>query len=394
MENLQNRDNSCIIGRLTRKLDGIDVSFQFAIDKEHISHGLFNFKTEDMGKIDDYLHNSTEFAVDVYGLYLLMKKISGEIKWESRATTAVLLNEYNTNITHLGTGWDSLDLMYLEMGPCQYAEMIGGHPYAWNSLSFVGHFNTMQNMLNTCISWGQDEEGAIEVLNQMKEAHIIAEARYSHLPDHPIILDKYDWLLNKVVEFFKPVDLRLSVLEFNRIQRRVMGKPLKKELNLDEFPNCPICMDKIDSKQHCTVLNCNHTMHISCAKNWLIKHCIKPTCPCCRACARPDYDISNDSLGSSFDESMARIAEEFTWESGGESADTVIVPGDDELQDLIDDEMSEMPDLIDDEMPVIDESSVISLVRTAIPLMSERQLHFVGALFTGWDALSDVLDVN
>ena len=376
MENLQNRDKACIIGKLTRKLNGDEVSLQFAIDKKCISYGLFNFKTEDMGKIDDYLHNSTEFAVDVYGLYLLMKKIRAAER-DGDMAIAVLLNEYNSDITPVGNDWESLNLEYIEKGPCQYAALIGGHPYAWNSLSFVGHFNTMENILNTCMSWGQDEPGAIEVLNQMKEAQIIEEARYSHLYDNPIILDKYNWLLNKIVEFFKPVDLRLNIREFNRIQRRVMGKPLKKELNLDEFPNCPICMDKIDSRQHCTVLKCNHTMHISCAKNWLIKHCIKPTCPCCRACTRPEYDISNDHSESSENE-LLDSGEEFMWDSGIESADTIIR-----------EELDRITPISDEMYDLIDESSVIS--PTTDPLFIGYQQ--AQQLLAEWDSISDILDV-
>ena len=58
-----------------------------------------------------------------------------------------------------------------------------------------------------------------------------------------------------LTEFYKPVDMRLNEYEFNQIPRRVMGEPLKKELGLDEFPNCPICMDEIGSRQHWNLEN-------------------------------------------------------------------------------------------------------------------------------------------
>ena len=85
--------------------------------------------------------------------------------------------------------------------------------------------------------------------------------------------------------FLEPVHVRLSNDEFNAMPVSVMSKKLRKQLNDDE-PCCPICMENIKTRCHCTVLPCGHVYHKKCARKWLTEKCERPTCPMCRADVR------------------------------------------------------------------------------------------------------------
>lgn len=107
----------------------------------------------------------------------------------------------------------------------------------------------------------------------------------------PIIQETVEYMgANQFVEpipddFWEPVRLQLSIPEFKKLNNRVMGKKLLKELNIEKG-ECAICQEDITSRQHCTILTCNHIYHKNCAKEWFTKQCEKPTCPCCRADVR------------------------------------------------------------------------------------------------------------
>ena len=95
-------------------------------------------------------------------------------------------------------------------------------------------------------------------------------------------------LQNAPRAFLEPVHVRLSKDEFDAMPVSVMSKKLRKQLKDDE-PCCPICMENIKTRCHCTVLPCGHVYHKNCARKWLTEKCERPTCPMCRADVRTKY---------------------------------------------------------------------------------------------------------
>jgi len=95
-------------------------------------------------------------------------------------------------------------------------------------------------------------------------------------------------LQNAPRAFLEPVHVRLSKDEFDAMPVSVMSKKLRKQLKDDE-PCCPICMENIKTRCHCTVLPCGHVYHKKCAQKWLTEKCERPTCPMCRADVRTKY---------------------------------------------------------------------------------------------------------
>ena len=95
-------------------------------------------------------------------------------------------------------------------------------------------------------------------------------------------------LQNAPRAFLEPVHVRLSKDQFDAMPVSVMSKKLRKQLKDDE-PCCPICMENIKTRCHCTVLPCGHVYHKNCARKWLTEKCERPTCPMCRADVRTKY---------------------------------------------------------------------------------------------------------
>ena len=255
------------------------------------SKGVFAFARSEASDrryqeaIYEYTHNSTNFAIDVYSLYTLLKKWQATVRrrhlWgQSEAATM----NYIRNTYLRGTQWETISLTTEPVSPenhpvCQSEDY---YSHGFDALEFERFFISTNEVMNTCIMWGSSAEGAVEVLNEIYLAGILA-THIARPRDAAIFRDSLE---DNLLGFFKPVDLRLSDSEFRQVPRRVMGKKLLKELELTECPDCPICMDAIKSRQHCVVLGCNHLMHIGCAREWLTKHCTKPTCPLCRCCVR------------------------------------------------------------------------------------------------------------
>ena len=293
---------SCIAGELTRKYRGVEFSFTFIMD-ENIPKGIFAFGPDPPTRHpqNSYAQSSTDFAIDVFSLYQILsiwKVITSSDEKEGRTPSwTVFKNKFL-----LGTRWESLEIMPMNISADEHPYVVSEdyYCYKFNALAFSHYFQTSNAILNTCISWGGDREGALEVLDEIYDSGILGYYSVSEgsnwlqqtLREE---MDSHrDRLRVRIQEFFKPVDLRLTDTEFKAIERRVMGRPLMRELGIDECPDCPICMEKIKSRQHCTVLPCKHLMHVNCAKQWLMEHCTKPTCPLCRCCCRPKEETSNE----------------------------------------------------------------------------------------------------
>ena len=83
-------------------------------------------------------------------------------------------------------------------------------------------------------------------------------------------------------DFWEPVASRLTDEGFDEmVPTHRMSKSIRKKYNMEE-PICSICQEDINSRQHCSILKCEHVYHKNCIKTWLTKTCEKPTCPCCR----------------------------------------------------------------------------------------------------------------
>jgi hypothetical protein len=286
-------NQSSFVGNIRKEFEGILLNFTFIMDKNS-PKGVFAFAklngdgTSERAYQDaiyEYTHNSTNFAIDAYSLYTVLEKWQATIRYRhlSGQSEATALNRIKN--TYLkGTQWETISFTSEPVSPenhpmCQSEDF---YSHRFNALGFHQFFAVPGEVLNTCIMWGSDIEGSVEVLNEIYFAGILA----THMPQSSEVSSFRDSLEDSLRAFFKPVDLRLSDSEFRQVPRRVMGKKLLKELELSECPDCPICMDAIKSRQHCVVLGCNHLMHIGCARDWLTKHCTKPTCPLCRCCVR------------------------------------------------------------------------------------------------------------
>ena len=121
-------------------------------------------------------------------------------------------------------------------------------------------------------NWYYDEGGnMVQVRDNMVVSILFL------MPTVPVVGDIHE------EEFMEPVKIHLTKTEFKQLNTRVMGKKLKKTIGvLDEEVDCVICQDEIRSRQHCTILKCNHTFHKKCISRWLVNDCQLPTCPCCR----------------------------------------------------------------------------------------------------------------
>lgn len=83
-------------------------------------------------------------------------------------------------------------------------------------------------------------------------------------------------------DFWDPVASRLTDERFDEmVPTHPMSKSIRKKYNMED-PICSICQEDINSRQHCSILKCEHVYHKNCIKTWLTKTCEKPTCPCCR----------------------------------------------------------------------------------------------------------------
>ena len=83
-------------------------------------------------------------------------------------------------------------------------------------------------------------------------------------------------------DFWEPVASRLTDEGFDEMApTHRMSKSIRKKYNMED-PICSICQEDINSRQHCSILKCEHVYHKNCIKTWLTKTCEKPTCPCCR----------------------------------------------------------------------------------------------------------------
>ena len=50
--------------------------------------------------------------------------------------------------------------------------------------------------------------------------------------------------------------------------------------NIPEERQCSICLNVIEANTQACILPCNHTFHINCIRNWMLR---SPSCPVCRA---------------------------------------------------------------------------------------------------------------
>lgn len=83
-------------------------------------------------------------------------------------------------------------------------------------------------------------------------------------------------------DFWNPIPCRLTNKLFDEILPTViMSQSIRKKYNIED-PMCSICQESITTRQHSSILKCDHIYHKSCIKTWLTKTCEKPTCPCCR----------------------------------------------------------------------------------------------------------------
>ena len=82
--------------------------------------------------------------------------------------------------------------------------------------------------------------------------------------------------------FWDTVGIRLTEKEFEKVVNTfVMGKTSREKYRIEKSI-CSICQEDINSRQHCSILNCKHIFHKKCIKEWLVNTCEQPTCPCCR----------------------------------------------------------------------------------------------------------------
>ena len=295
--------DSMFKGTLVRSIRGEKVAFDFWLDTNDTGDGAFLLPITNDERIGvgicDYIHSSTTFAADIHGLYLLGKKWS-QYKKEYPLNNFSDFKFSSMFYPSMRDGvWGSLECF--ELVPKINYNLRPDYISKWNALAFRQYFEGDVNITYTCISWGTDQVGALEVLEEISATGIIRnEFEKTQCQYFDSCESYYEHIISKVVDFFKPINLRLTEKEFREIPRRVMGRPLKKELNLEEFPNCPICLDVIGSRQHCKVLKCAHLMHIACARQWLIKHCTKPNCPCCRASTRPIIESETTEMVESW----------------------------------------------------------------------------------------------
>jgi len=83
-------------------------------------------------------------------------------------------------------------------------------------------------------------------------------------------------------DFWDTVASRLTDELFDEIvPTHRMSKSIRKKYNMED-PICSVCQEDINSRQHCSILKCEHVYHKNCIKTWLTETCDKPTCPCCR----------------------------------------------------------------------------------------------------------------
>ena len=83
-------------------------------------------------------------------------------------------------------------------------------------------------------------------------------------------------------DFWEPVASRLTDELFDEmVPTHRMSISIRKKYNMEDAI-CSICQEDINSRQHCSILKCEHIYHKNCIKTWLTKTCEKPTCPCCR----------------------------------------------------------------------------------------------------------------
>ena len=83
-------------------------------------------------------------------------------------------------------------------------------------------------------------------------------------------------------DFWEPIASRLTDELFDEmVPTHRMSKSIRKKYNMED-PICSICQEDINSRQHCSILKCEHVYHKNCIKTWLTETCEKPTCPCCR----------------------------------------------------------------------------------------------------------------
>ena len=305
------QQQSSFIGELTRTYNGARFSFTFIMD-QNSPKGIFAFGPDPPSRhpgIYDYTQNSTNFAVDAYSLYQTLKIWKGITDRDQKDGRTPSWTVFKNKILS-GTCWESLEIASTNIRPEDHPHVRSEdyYSYKFNAMAFSHYFQTSNAVLNTCISWGSDQQGALEVLNEIYVAGILGYFSISEGSAGRSLRAEMeshrDHLRERLQEFFKPVDLRLTDAEFRAIERRVMGRPLMRELGLEECPDCPICMEQIKSRQHCTVLPCKHLMHVNCAKQWLMEHCTKPTCPLCRCCCRPKEETSNEEELSTADTEM------------------------------------------------------------------------------------------
>ena len=378
---------ACIAGELSRKYNGARFRFTFIMD-QNSPKGIFAFGPDPPIRHpqNSYAQNSTDFAIDVFSLYQILriwKVITISDEKEGRTPSWSVFKRK----VLLGTRWESLEIMPMNICPEDHPLVLSEdyYCYKFNSLAFSHYFETSSAILNTCISWGGDREGALEVLDEIYDSGIlgyysVSDYRYHasvvlnrSLPEsHPAARNlrmemqgHRDILHRRIQEFFKPVSLRLTDTEFKSIERRVMGRPLMRELGIEECPDCPICMEQIRSRQHCTVLPCKHLMHVNCAKQWLMEHCTKPTCPLCRCCCRPQQNISSN-------------------EDELSTADTEIVtpltplPIADEDYDSVpelEEDYDSMPELIDDGYEIDESNNIISSIDQEVTPIDNRDFQ-------------------
>jgi hypothetical protein len=79
-----------------------------------------------------------------------------------------------------------------------------------------------------------------------------------------------------------PIPIRMNRNEYNDI----IG--IRNAIAKDCDQTCTICLEGIQRRQRISVTKCGHYFHSKCLKNWLIKSCSAPECPCCRMNLKPE----------------------------------------------------------------------------------------------------------
>ena len=98
--------------------------------------------------------------------------------------------------------------------------------------------------------------------------------------------------------FWDTVAVRITETDFEKqVNTCRMSKTIREKYNMD-VAVCSICQEDINSRQHCSILKCEHIYHKKCIKEWLVDRCEQPTCPCCRKDVR-SFELVNkqNSLG-------------------------------------------------------------------------------------------------